>query len=145
MNDDLHRLRAAYETTAYRVDGGARGAIVIRCGERSDDLDALLVEAAADTWAFLTACNPRSVRLDPADNARRMDALRARVLALGLVHLPGAGVATAGDWPPEPSLLVVGILEDAAVALARAFDQHAIVAGSRGGPARLVWTDPALP
>lgn len=141
MDDERQRLRAAYEATDYRVDGGARGSFVIRSGARSAELDALLDASAADGWAFITASNPRSVRLGDADNARRMDALRARVRALGLPHFPGAGVAIGGDWPAEPSLLVVGIAEADAVALAREFEQHAIVAGRRGGPARLVWVE----
>ena len=59
----------------------------------------------------------------------------------GLNCFQGEGRADDGDWPPEPSLLVLGISEADAVSLARELEQHAIVSGSRGGEARLVWVD----
>lgn len=139
MNADHDRLRAAYEATEYRVDEGPRGRFVIRVGARSKDADALLAAADADAWAFITAVNPRSVPLSDAENAARMARLVQVVRERGLVHYAGAGVATDASWPPEPSLLVLGIDETAAVAIARAFDQHAIVVGRRGEGARLVW------
>jgi len=134
------RLQQAYEATAYRIDEGPRGRFVIRVGERSADADALLEVAGADEWAFVTASNPRSMLLSEADNAARLSRLVGLVREKGLVHYRGAGQGADATWPPEPSLLVVGLAEAEAVALARAFDQHAIVAGRRGEPARLVWT-----
>ena len=139
MDTDREHLRAAYEATAYWVQAGPERRFAIRCGVRSTDVDELLAAAGVETWAFITAANPRSVRLSDADNAARMaglvDALRDR----GHTHLPGAGKGDDADWPAEPSLLVLGIAEGEAEALARAFDQHAIVVGRRGEPARLAW------
>ena len=45
------------------------------------------------------------------------------------------------DWPPETSLLVLGLPEPAAADLARRYEQNAILHGALGGPARLVWID----
>lgn len=141
MTESGERLRAAYEAAVYRVDEGPRGRFMIRVGERSADVDALLAEAGADSWAFITAANPRSVRLTAGENAARAAALANVVAERRLVHFAGTG--GGAEWPAEPSLLVLGIAEADAKALASAFDQHAILFGQRGGAARLVWVEAA--
>ena len=128
-----HPLKHAYETTAYWVEDR----FAIRCQARSAALDALLGERGHDTWAYLTASNPGSVILDDATNALRMAELARRLEELGHPFLAGQGVGAAGDWPPEPSLLVLGIGENAALEIGRAFGQVAIVVGRRGEPAAL--------
>lgn len=149
-------LRAAFEATAYHVDASPVGPFVIRCGGVSPALEALLdlvwperprpADPAAvgwgpiDGWAFVTAANPAAVRRGDAENRRRHASLRAAVASLGLPSFPGRSIAAAGDWPPEESLLVLGIAAAAATALAESFGQRAVVVGMRGGPARLVWT-----
>ena len=136
MND--HPLRPAYEATDYRV--GDR--FTIRCGERSPPLEALLTESRHDTWAFITAWNPGSIALDTTENRRRMTSLCDRIALLGLPMLEGEGMGTGGDWPPEPSLLVLGIGASEAVELGRAFGQVAIIVGRLGAPARLCFCSP---
>lgn len=135
------RLGAAYAATSYRVDAGPRGRFAIRIGEPSPGLDALLAAAGVETWAFVTAANPGSVRLADADNAARMARLLEAVRGRRLVHYPGTGTGDDRTWPAEPSLLVLGLDTAEAVALARRFGQVAIVAGRRGGVAGLVWVD----
>jgi hypothetical protein len=139
MTSSFAELWSAYEATAYRVHGSPVGAFTIRCGEASPPLDALLAAAGTDTWAFVTAANPGSQRLDDADNRRRHAALVEEVRRRGLVFHAGAGVGDDGAWPAEESVLVTGLDEAAALALGRAFDQLAVVVGERGGPARLAW------
>ena len=133
-----HPLRPAYEATDYWVGD----CFMIRCGERSPPLEALLAESGHDTWAFITAWNPGSIALDTAENRRRMTDLCGRIALLGLPMLEGEGVGTGGDWPPEPSLLVLGIGASEAVELGRAFGQVAIVVGRLGAPARLCFCSP---
>jgi hypothetical protein len=132
-------LEAAYRAANYRVFDCPADDFVIRCGRRSSRLDRLLERHAAAEWAFVTACNPRSRRLDDQENVARMKRLEATLHAAGYCCLPGAGEASDNSWPPEPSLLVLGIAETEAMALTAAFDQHAILVGRRGEPARLVW------
>lgn len=133
-----HPLKKAYETTDYRVGD----VFTIRCGETTPPLDDLLSAGGHDSWAFLTAWNPGSIRHDDADNRRRMIDLSARIALLGLATLEGEGVGTEGEWPPEPSLLVLGLGVPEALALGREYGQVAIVVGRRGEPARLVFCTP---
>ncbi|MFM7207611.1 MAG: DUF3293 domain-containing protein [Planctomycetaceae bacterium] len=132
-------LEAAYHSTTYSVFVPGQEPISIRCGARCMPLDLMLAESRATQWAFLTACNPLSERLDEDANAERMMQLELLIRGRGLSCLHGEGRSDDEAWPPEPSLLVLGIAEADAVAVAREFGQHAIVAGSRGGEARLVW------
>jgi hypothetical protein len=132
-------LRAAYEATAYEVHDSPVGPFTIRCGAVSAEVDTLLAAAGLETWAFITAWNPGSVRLDGAENHRRHAELRDWLAARGLHWFAAVGVPATGDWPPEESLLVLGLDEPATAAVGRAFGQRAVVVGSRGQPARLVW------
>ena len=135
------RLAADYRATRYHVCDSPLGPFLIRCGERSPEVAALLTDEPVGQWAFVTAENPGSVRLDRRANAERMRQLRAAVEALGFRHYPGRGEGIGGDWPAEESLLIVGVPEAEAVALGRQFGQLAILTGSRHEPARLVWLD----
>ena len=84
------------------------------------------------------------------DEEKSFEDLQARIaktidFLAGLPVLEGAGVGTGGDWPPEPSFLVLGIGAEAAVDIGRAFGQVAIVVGRRGEPARLRFCAAAEP
>jgi len=129
---DRDALEAAYLVTDYRVEDSPTGPFTIRIGE----LDAAL---AGLEWAFVTACNPRSVLLSDEENTRRMADFEKAVQHNGWRCFHGEGVGRDRRWPPEPSLLIVDIKEPEAIELAKAFGQNAIVAGRPGEPARLVW------
>ena len=131
-------LAAAYLSTTYRVDAPS-GPIALRVGQRSGALDRLLKRRGLRTWAFVTACNPRSRRLPGWRNLARQRRLQGAVGRLGFATLPARAWATMPAWPPEPSLLILGIGRQRARRLARLFGQNAIVAGRRGGPPELVW------
>ena len=93
----------------------------------------------SNTWAFITAYNPGSVAARPEENRARQGELERAVTAAGLCFYRGEGKGDDGAWPAEPSLLILGIVEDDAAALARRFGQAAFVFGERGTAARLVW------
>jgi hypothetical protein len=134
-------LAAAYLATDYRVCSSPLGPFVIRCGEHSPLATALVARESVGQWAFITAENPGSGLLAREANAERMRQLQAVVEAAGYTHHPGLGQGPGDDWPPEASLLVLGIAEAEAVSLGRRFGQRAIVTGRRDGPARLVWLE----
>jgi osmoprotectant transport system ATP-binding protein len=131
-------LEAAYLSTDYCVDDAPDGPFAIRIGESCVEM-AKLVKDGEFNWAFLTACNPGSTRLSEAENPERMNELESIVQKRGWRYFHGRGVGRIGDWPAEPSLLIIGIQEVDAIELGRRFGQNAIVAGWADAFGRLVW------
>lgn len=136
---ERRRLRVHYRCTRYRVYF-ASGPVDIRIGVPEPRLDTLLSRSGHRHWAFLTAFNPASSRLPARENERRQRRLLRVLRAHGAVLFPGLGIADAGDWPPERSVLAFGPTATEALALAASFGQYAIVCGRRGGAARLRWS-----
>ena len=133
-------LREAYLRTTYRVttDGEV---IDIRVNERSAPLDRLLQSHGVRDWAFITASNPRSRALPEEENARRNEAMKASLRRDGWTCLNASGVPEQPGWQPERSVLVLGMCRAAAAALATQWEQNAVLVGSLGQRAELVWTD----
>jgi hypothetical protein len=127
----------AYRRTTYRVFAGD-SPIDITVGSAPPALVRLLEDRGADTWAFVTAWNPRSNARPAAENQARQRELIELVGRHGWPELPGLGIGWDETWPPEESLLVLGISREEALAVARRFGQAAIVFGERRGPAELV-------
>jgi uncharacterized protein DUF3293 len=136
-------LEAAYRATSYFVDGPT-GRFAVRVGRASPEADALAEAHGAATWAYITAHNPGSAPARPDRNEARQHELEEAVAEAGYRSYRGEGKGDDGVWPAEPSLLVLGIGEADAAALARRFGQAALVFGERGGPARLLWTGASL-
>ena len=130
--------RLAYEATAYHVEaapGILQESIILRHGQSAEPLDSALARLGAQDWTFITAWNPLSK--EAADNDRAQLRLRADLEAGKFTLLEGKGV---GDgWPAEPSLLVLGISREDALALGRRHGQHAVVIGRAGEPARVAY------
>jgi hypothetical protein len=121
-------LLEAYESTRYEAHL-PQGLVVLRHGELAPLVD-------ADSWAFITAWNPGSRRLSRPENERRQKELIQQLSGRYRLHY-GKGTADDGGWPPELSVLVLGIPHPEALALGRAFGQHAVLLGARGEPARV--------
>src|SRR5262249_57649647 len=134
MDEDT--LRAAYEATEYRVTDSRVGPLVIRIGEVNEALDRLLGINGAARWAYLTACNPRSMILQEDENRQRTEALREQFARFTTCRGEGVG---ADGHPPEASFVVLGIEEAEAEDVGARFEQNAVVVGRRGEPARLLW------
>ena len=134
-------LDAVYRATTYRVFVASDAAIDIRIGERSPRLDALLSKHGCNAWVFVTAWNPGSQPLQRAENEGRQSELLALLCERGLQWLAGSGVPPDAAWHAEDSVLVLGIDSDEGVAIGRRFGQVAIVAGTVGCPAELVYCD----
>lgn len=131
-------LRDHYLRTTYRVTE-VDPAIDIRIGQPSPQLDALLDKHAARCWAFITAWNPGSKKLDAIENQRRQAALEAEVKQGGYVFYRGAGVPDEKGWEQEESLLIVGVEREIAVKLGKKYGQAAIVIGKVGALAELIF------
>ncbi len=114
-------LAQAYRAAHYRIE--TVPPIILRIGQAHPALAAPFPQGGV----FLTACNPRSRRLRPAANARRMRALRRAVERLGYAWLPGLGLDPHGLWPDEPSLWIPGLSLEKGLRLAHRFGQNALV------------------
>ena len=119
------------------------GEITIRIGAIDPLLERLLREGEIHDWAFITAYNPASAPLSATDNDARQERLEQVVRAGGYRCFSGSGAGAKDDWPPERSVLILGIRRAEAVELGRRFGQNAIVCGSRGQPAELLDCRPA--
>jgi hypothetical protein len=129
------KLIEAYQNADYVVF--AEPQFVLKIGEPSSRLDALLEHEGATTAAFLTAANPRSKPQTAAQNASALSALDQLVAAAGYPWRAGEGREPDGSWV-EPSRLVIGIYRDNAEALGRLFGQNAIVFMEKGAAPELV-------
>lgn len=141
MDDSLkdldQRLLTAYQNTTYRVPTRQ---LSLRIGAVHPDLDVLLAEKKATQWAFLTAYHPGSKPATQEYNTRAQEQLRQRLQAGRYLFWEGAGEADAGDWPPEPSFLILDIPLARAKEWAIEFGQVAFVYGRLGGAAELVFS-----
>ncbi len=133
-------LAQAYLETTYRVLSGT-GTIDIRVGVPNPALDALLQTRGARNWAFISASNPHSQQTPDEENARRHSEFMRSLHAEGWLFMDALGVPDRAGWTPERSVLIPGIEQSAALALARRWQQNAIVYGKCGEPPELVWTD----
>jgi hypothetical protein len=130
-------LIAAYEATHYVILDGESD-LVLRIGRHDAAMDDLLDRHGVTVAAIITACNPESVVLAAAENARRQAELRALLQGRGFHSLPAEGRDPAGDWIAEASCCALGIDLDQAKDIGRQFRQNAIVFISRGVAAALV-------
>ena len=132
---------AAYQATTYRADLPDGRAIALRIGVASPGLAALHSDYGVTRSVFVTAWNPFGEALPDADNHVAMVRLTAWLDSREIVWLPGAGVGDDGEWPPEPSLLALGLGEAEADALCMDFRQNAVVLCGEDATPRL-WLHP---
>lgn len=137
---DAAALLAAYVATHYdvEIDGEV---VTIRIGKPPPAaLCSALAACAASSAVYLTAFNPRSHKRSTRENAHRQRRLLARLSADGIAVLHGDGHLPGSGWPPERSVLAIGIAREQARALAERFGQNAYVEITPEQPARLVLT-----
>jgi Protein of unknown function (DUF3293) len=137
--EQKERLDAVYRATTYFVDGPS-GRFALRIGQASADIDALTAAHHVNTWTYITAHNPGSVEAPSEQNDKQQRDLKKSIEESYYPIYSGEGKGDSG-WPAEPSLLVLGISDADAAAMARRFGQAAVLFGERGGPAQLLWTD----
>ncbi|MBK7705577.1 MAG: DUF3293 domain-containing protein [Acidobacteria bacterium] len=132
-----------YKAAEYVVEDGKRR-FVIRVGETSGELDALLGEYQCETWAFISAHNPRSEELTPEENEARHIDFISYLNDHEYRYFAGYGQSPDGLWTPETSALVVNIARTEAIGIGTLFDQSAILIGRKGFSPELVWCDQGL-
>lgn len=129
-------LIEAYNRALYVVFGEPE--LVIRIGEPNADLDALLEDHESQTAAFVSAANPHGERQPAAENQAAAEALLKSEFLSGHAWFQGEGRDPAGQWPAEPSVLVIGLSRKDAVALGFVYGQNAIVFMQKGKAPELV-------
>ena len=129
-------LVVAYLGAEYVVFAGP--GLVLRIGRPNADLDALLEAEGADTAAYVTAANPHGRLAGKTENALAATALLEAQREAGYACFAGEGRDPQGEWPAEPSVLVVGISRTEAEVLGRSYEQNAIVFVEKGRAPELV-------
>lgn len=119
-------LLQAYLDTVYKVENPP---LSLRIGQPNADLETLLQQYGVQHWAFITAWNPKSQMLTPKENERRQQKLEKLLEKAGYACFRGYGIGANASWPPEESVLILGISREEALALGRHWQQYAIVAG----------------
>ena len=135
-------LQNAYLATSFFADT-PNGRVCIRIGRTNGEVDRLLDQRGLDRWCFITAYNPASQASPESENRARQTELEREVRDRGLEFFSGEGKGDDGNWPPEPSILIIGIGRVDAESLGRRYGQNAIVCGVRGQAAELVWMNGA--
>lgn len=125
-------LVEAYRQARYRVD--ADPPFELSVDVPSLDADRAMERARVERAALLTAYNPRSEERPAPENEA---AQRSLLAALDRYECLGAEGRGEG-WPPEPSVLALGVARSEAAALARRFHQHAYLYLELRRPVELV-------
>ena len=129
----MNPLIAAYKNTRYHVFNTG---ITICIDENNVLLDALLSKQDAKSWAYITAYNPFSQTFTDEANDARHRLLLQSVAAFS--SFEGEGKGADESWPPEKSLLILGITKVQAIAIGNEYEQNAIVYGEAGQAAKLL-------
>jgi hypothetical protein len=120
-----HETIVAYLAADYWICGD--WPFVLRVGQRSDKLAALYQRYNVATAAMLTAWHPYSEPRSDAENEIAQSELISKINRLGLLHQPGHGSDPTGQWPTEPSRLVLGLDLLTAELMGREFSQNGVV------------------
>lgn len=129
-------LVESYRNAEYVVFGDPE--VVLRVGEKSAALDALLEENDARTGAYVTPANPRGEAWNAEENLAVLESFHNSLRETKYTCYPGEGRDPKGEWIAEPSLLVVGIELDEAKEMGRKLEQNAIVFVEKGQAPALI-------
>jgi hypothetical protein len=140
MRETRAKFEPLYRATTYRVDI-PEGRIDIRVGQTHPTLDALLAQLGVTDWAFVTAWNPRSTPSSAETNSLSQQRLIRAIRESGLVFFEGKGIPDDPGWSAERSVWIAGISRREAAILGARFNQNAVLVGTVGEEAELVFCD----
>ena len=135
---EITALDKAYRQTIYEIYHSQQ-TIQLYIGQLNARLDRLLLKCDRTTWALITAFNPYSQCLSPAENQLRHQALIKYLQPLRLTTIAAAGKDPHGLWTPEQSVCALGITPIQAQETGRVFEQNALVYGELGKSPQLEW------
>jgi hypothetical protein len=126
--DRRRELESAYRQTLYCVP---ELDLCLEIDKPNEKLLLLAERMEFQTWAFITACNPRSDALSESENNTRMLELEAHLADQGFTYYHAVGTSTNGEWS-EPSFFVLGMDASTAVSIGNRWEQMAVVRGAEG-------------
>lgn len=131
-------LLAAFHSAHYVVfDPPTRFTLCI--GHYSPALARLMWRHNAGTVAILTAYNPGAKPASAQANIHAQQTLLDAIHKLDLFHCHGENAASDGTGHIEPTVVVLGIHRDQALALAQQFRQLAFVFSDANAIPELIW------
>ncbi len=133
-------LLAAYHDAHYIVFT-PHGDITLRINQHSTALTDCLTQRDATRFAFISACNPRSVPHAADANALRHDNFKQCLREQQTAFLEGVGRSPDGHWQ-EASLLLFNVDQETALRWGRYLEQHAILWGDQRAIPHLLFCEP---
>ncbi len=129
-------LLIAYTSTDFIVHHAPP--FTLKIGEPTPALLHLFDKTNAVCAAFITAYNPFSESLPEYKNKELQAQLEADLKKRNLQFIDGIGQHPSGDWPGEPSVLVLDLDLAAATVLAKYYQQNAFVWCGKDGVPQLI-------
>jgi hypothetical protein len=126
-------LEKSYREAIYAINDSG---IYIKVGRKNKEIDHILEDYNAKTWAFVTAWNPGGKTLTREENLERQIKLLLEIQQYILME--GYGAALDKSWS-EDSFFVVGISEKAAIEVCNKYEQAALLFGEKGGEAQIIF------
>jgi hypothetical protein len=115
----------AYSNTDFRVEDTV--SFVLKVGIQSDDLMSLYKETGNNCSAYITAWNPYSQEQSLEENKACQAALLKQLSGANFRFFAGVGQDPLGQWPGEPSVLVLGMDKNQGISVGKKYKQNAIV------------------
>lgn len=129
-------LVTAYQETWYMVP--CLDQLTLRIGQPHEDLRRIHHQHGVDCSAFVTAWNTWGTTLTAEENLLRHRRLINDLSRQHLTFFEGIGQHPTNGWPGEVSLLILGLTQDAAIALGITHQQNAIVWNDAEGVPHLI-------
>lgn len=117
----------AYLAARYQARIKPNHSITLRAGDYSAPLATLLQTSGCRNAAYITACNPASQMVTPAENQSATIQLHKQLIRYSRFIYPGKSTDPAEQWPAEASFLALGINLATATAIGHTFGQNAIL------------------
>jgi hypothetical protein len=113
----------------------------IQMGQRNEFLNEWMNANGYQSLAIITACNPKGLKVDGAENKKAMDRLKEQLEEMKLPYLAAYGRNREGTWREE-SYCIMNINMEQALGLAKSHLQNAFVWLKPNSEPELIWPDP---
>lgn len=139
MSDSHHnldkKLFAAYKAADYLV---LDQNICINIDQANKDLNYFLIDNKAFSYAFITACNPRSEKRSNQENLKANGDLKTILKKEGFRFLLATAKDPKKQWPNEDGFIILDVRVQRIKKLAMSFKQNAVVYGNITTAPRLI-------